>query len=52
MDALAVILFRISDVLGVKWIRSERKFLKKLAKMLLFLVGGILLLIAYLVISY
>ncbi len=52
MELIAGILLWIGDVFGVKWIRKENNNLKKLAKWVIFLLLGVLLVMVYFVIWY
>ncbi len=52
MELVAGFLLWIGDVLGVKWIRKEPNHLKKLAKLVTFMLLGVILIMLYFVISY
>ncbi len=52
MELVAGFLLWIGDIFGVKWIRKEPDQLKKLSKLVTFLLLGVILLMLYFVITY
>lgn len=52
MELVAGFILWIGDVFGVKWTRQEPNKFKKLAKLVTFLLLGVILLMLYFVITY
>ena len=49
MELVSGVLLWLGDVLGIKWIRQEPNKLKKVAKVIIFLLVGVILVIIYFV---
>lgn len=52
MELVSGFLLWISEILGIKWVRQERNPWKKAAKGMVFLLMGIVLVIAVFVLVY